>query len=48
MVTFVTLGYGDISQDKPWLQIYSSIQAFSGMVLMGLFLAGFASKSKAY
>ncbi|EGQ8181291.1 two pore domain potassium channel family protein [Vibrio parahaemolyticus] len=48
MVTFVTLGYGDISQDKPWLQIYSSIQAFSGMVLMGLFLAGFASKSEAY
>ncbi|MDX1283165.1 potassium channel family protein [Shewanella colwelliana] len=48
IVTFVTLGYGDISQKEPWLQIYSSIQAFSGMFLMGLFLAGFASKSKSY
>lgn len=48
IVTFVTLGYGDIYQKQPWLQIYSSLQAFSGMVLMGLFLAGYASKSKQY
>ncbi len=48
LVTFVTLGYGDISQSAPWLQLYSATQAFSGMVLMGLFLAGFASKSKRY
>ncbi|KFF66892.1 hypothetical protein IW01_16145 [Pectobacterium brasiliense] len=48
IVTFVTLGYGDISQLKAWLQLYSSIQAFLGMVLMGLFLAGYASKSKQY
>ena len=48
IVTFVTLGYGDISQNEPWLQLYSATQAFSGMVLMGLFLAGFASKSKRY
>ncbi|WP_159176877.1 potassium channel family protein [Vreelandella titanicae] len=48
IVTFVTLGYGDIYQKQPWLQIYSSLQAFSGMVLMGFFLAGYASKSKQY
>jgi len=48
MVTFVTLGYGDISQKESFLRIFSSIEAFSGMVLMGLFLAGYASKSKEY
>ncbi|MDD2864718.1 MAG: potassium channel family protein [Methylococcales bacterium] len=48
IVTFVTLGYGDISQQNPILRLFSSFEAFSGMVLMGLFLAGYASKSKQY
>lgn len=48
MVTFVTLGYGDISQSNTVLKLYAACQAFTGMVVMGLFLAGFASKSKQY
>lgn len=48
IVTFVTLGYGDISQTNPTLRLFSSLEAFTGMVLMGLFLAGYASKSKQY
>ena len=30
------------------LQLLSAIEAFSGMFLTGLFLAGFASKTKQY
>ncbi|MDO2950959.1 potassium channel family protein [Aeromonas simiae] len=48
IVTFVTLGYGDISQTSTWLELLSACEALSGMVLMGLFLAGFASKTKQY
>ena len=48
IVTFVTLGYGDITQKTNFLQIYSALEAFSGMFLLGLFLAGYASKSKQY
>ncbi|WP_124816054.1 potassium channel family protein [Burkholderia cepacia] len=48
IVTFTTLGYGDISQKGSWLQLLSAFEAFGGMVLMGLFLGGFASKSKQY
>ena len=48
IVTFVTLGYGDISQTSPPLQLMSAVEAFSGMFLTGLFLAGFASKTKQY
>lgn len=48
IVTFVTLGYGDISQTSSPLQLLSAIEAFSGMFLTGLFLAGFASKTKQY
>ena len=48
IVTFVTLGYGDISQTSSLLQLLSAIEAFCGMFLTGLFLAGFASKTKQY
>ncbi|WP_236191205.1 potassium channel family protein [Pseudomonas pharyngis] len=48
IVTFVTLGYGDIYQKVTPLRIYSSLEAFGGMFLIGLFLAGYASKSKQY
>ncbi|MGY3869465.1 potassium channel family protein [Aeromonas crassostreae] len=48
IVTFVTLGYGDISQTASPLQLLSAIEAFCGMFLTGLFLAGFASKTKQY
>lgn len=48
MVTFVTLGYGDISQKVAIYKIFSAAEAFLGMVLMGLFLAGYASKAKQY
>ena len=48
IVTFTTLGYGDLSQNDAWLKLLSAFEAFGGMVLMGLFLGGFASKSKQY
>lgn len=48
MVTFVTLGYGDIFQTDIYLKLFAATEAFLGVVLMGLFLAGFASKSKQY
>ena len=48
IVTFVTLGCGDISQTSSPLQLLSAIEAFCGMFLTGLVLAGFASKTKQY
>ena len=48
IVTFTTLGYGDIQQTNSFLKLYSSIEAFLGLSLMALAVAGFASKSKDY
>ncbi|MGF0337095.1 potassium channel family protein [Ectopseudomonas toyotomiensis] len=48
LVTFVTLGYGDITQSSAALRIFSSLEAFAGMFLIGIFLAGYASKTKNY
>lgn len=48
LVTFVTLGYGDITQGSDALRIFSSLEAFAGMFLIGIFLAGYASKTKNY
>ncbi|WP_134706017.1 potassium channel family protein [Rahnella sp. CJA17(1/100)] len=48
LVTFVTLGYGDIYQTEKFLKLYAAFEAFIGLVLMGSFLAGLASKSKQY
>lgn len=48
IVTFTTLGYGDISQKDNFLKLFSSFESFIGLSLMGLVIAGFASKSKDY
>ncbi len=48
IVTFTTLGYGGEAQPNSWLNILSAIQSFFGVLLIGLFIAGFASKSKEY
>ena len=48
MVTFVTLGYADVFQTNIYLKLFAAIEAFLGVALMGLFIAGFASKSKQY
>lgn len=48
IVTFVTLGYGDIYQRTIELKMTSSLESAFGVVLNGLFLAGFASKTKQY
>lgn len=48
MVTFTTLGYGDISQHDSLLRLISALESLTGLILMGLFLAGYASKTKRY
>lgn len=48
MVTFVTLGYGDIFQKDTFLKLFSATEALLGMIFLGLFLAGYASKTKQY
>ncbi|MCU3673323.1 potassium channel family protein [Enterobacter hormaechei subsp. oharae] len=48
IVTFTTLGFGDITQESDFLRLFSAVESFSGLVLMGLFLAGYASKTKRY
>ncbi|RYA24507.1 hypothetical protein CRU96_02395 [Malaciobacter halophilus] len=48
IVTFTTLGYGEITQEDNFLKLYSSVEAFLGLSIMALVVAGFASKSKDY
>lgn len=48
IVTFTTLGYGDIYQKCDLLKLFSAIEAFAGLLSMGLFIAGFSNKSKDY
>ncbi len=40
--TFTTLGYGDLSP-LSWLRIFSSIEAFLGVVNMGFLIAGYSN-----
>lgn len=48
MVTFATLGYGDISQTDILLKLLSGFEAILGMSLWGILIAGFTSNSKDY
>lgn len=48
VVSFTTLGFGDITQKSSFLRLFSAFESLSGLVLMGLFLAGYASKTKRY
>jgi len=48
LVTFTTLGYGEIIQQDTFLKVYASIESLLGLTLMALVVAGFSSKSKDY
>ncbi len=48
MVTFTTLGYGDISQKIILLKLLSGLEAIMGMSFWGILIAGFTSNSKDY
>jgi hypothetical protein len=48
MVTFTTLGYGDISQTKEFLKLMSGLEAILGMTFWGILIAGFTSNAKDY
>lgn len=48
MVTFSTLGYGDITQTGGVLRILSGIEAILGMSFWGILIAGFTNNSKDY
>jgi hypothetical protein len=46
IVTFATLGYGDIAQRGPAIRLFSAAEALIGAVSFGLMVAGFANKSR--
>ncbi len=48
IVTFTTLGYGDILQKDDFLKILSAIEALLGMSFWGILIAGFTNNSKDY
>lgn len=48
MVTFTTLGFGDIAQTNTFLKVMSGVEAFLGMSFWGIMIAGFTSNSKDY
>ena len=48
IVTYTTLGHGEITQSNTFLRYVSSIEALLGLILTGLMIAGFAAKSKDY
>jgi hypothetical protein len=48
VVTFTTLGYGDILQNDNFLKILSAIEALLGMTFWGILIAGFTNNSKDY
>jgi hypothetical protein len=48
MVTFTTLGYGDISQPTKFLQLLSGFEALCGMSFWGILIAGFTNNAKDY
>ena len=48
IVTFTTLGYGDILQKDEFLKIISAIEALLGMSFWGILIAGFTNNSKDY
>lgn len=48
LVTFTTLGFGDIHQTNTILRLFSGMEALLGMSFWGLLIAGFANKAKDY
>ncbi|SHF80371.1 potassium channel family protein [Flavisolibacter ginsengisoli] len=48
MVTFTTLGYGDISQTTAGLKLLSGFEALLGMSFWGILIAGFTNNAKDY
>lgn len=46
VVTFTTLGYGDVSPTTSLLKLLCGLEAFTGAFTMGLVVAGFAGRSK--
>jgi hypothetical protein len=48
MITFTTLGYGDIHQKETFLQLVSGAEALLGMTFWGILIAGFTSNAKDY
>ncbi|WP_035650822.1 potassium channel family protein [Flavobacterium sp. ASV13] len=48
IVTFTTLGYGDINQTHWFLKIVSALEALLGMSFWGILIAGFTNNSKDY
>ncbi len=48
LVTFTTLGYGDISQTNQYLRLLSGLEALLGMTFWGILIAGFTSNAKDY
>jgi len=48
IVTFTTLGYGDIHQSNASLKLLSAFEALLGMTFWGILIAGFTSNSKDY
>jgi ion channel len=48
IVTFTTLGYGDINQQSNLLRLLSGFEALLGMSFWGTLIAGFTSNAKDY
>ena len=48
MVTFSTLGYGDITQSDKVLRLFSGLEAILGMSFWGILIAGFTNNTKDY
>lgn len=48
VVSFTTLGYGEITQNNTFLKLYAALEALIGLSIMALAVAGFSSKSKDY
>ena len=46
IVTFTTLGYGDIHPGEGYIKIACSIEALCGAIGIGLLIGGFANRSK--
>jgi len=46
LVTFSTLGYGDITPKEPFMKLLCGSEAVLGAFTMGLVVAGFANKSR--
>ena len=46
VVTFTTLGYGDIKPHTNFMKMVCSSEAILGAILLGLIIAGFSNKSR--